>query len=181
MRTTIAIILALLLPGLATAKRPQPVVAGERLEIQAVDLDGNGVDHEDSRFRGKVLFVTAWATWCPPCLSEIPTLIDLQSRLGEQGLVVVAVAFERGESAGERRELLRAFAAERGIDYLVLDGGEPEQFAEAFPNVDEAHGLPLEFVIGRDGRLVDARNGRGYKKRWARNLEQELLDLLAAP
>jgi thiol-disulfide isomerase/thioredoxin len=180
-RNAIAILLILLLPGAVAAKRPQPVVAGERLEFRAVDLDGNAVTDDDERFRGKVLYITAWATWCPPCIGEIPTLVDLQSRLGEQGLVVVAIAFEHGETAAERRTPLRDFAAERGISYLVLDGGTPDEFVDTLPGVDNVRGLPIEFVVGRDSRVVAARISKGYSKRWARKLEQELAGLLAVP
>ena len=174
------VLLLVLLAGPLDAGRGQPVVEGKRLEFRLPDLDGNQIGWDDPRFRNKVLFVTAWATWCPPCISEIPTLVDLQSRLGSEGLVLVAIAFEHGDEPEERRARLRAFVGERGINYLVLDGGQPEEFALALPAVDNVHGLPVEFVIDRQGRVVNARNSRGYRKRWARKLEQELLGLLGA-
>jgi thiol-disulfide isomerase/thioredoxin len=172
------VLLIALLAGPLDAGRGQPVVEGGRLEFRLPDLEGNQVGSDDPRFRDSVVFVTAWGTWCPPCISEIPTLVDLQFRLGDEGLVVVAIAFEHDDGGGERRERLRAFVEEHGINYLVLDGGRPEDFTLALPAVDNVHGLPVEFVIDRQGRVVDARNSRGYRKRWARKLEQELLGLL---
>jgi len=156
-------------------------IEGEELTFAFLDLDGRTVRASDPEFRGKVLLVDLWGTWCPPCVTEIPTLTDLQRRLGERGLVVVAIAFESEDEEGaSRRARLREFVAGHDINYLVLDGQAPRDSDEALPGLRNVKGFPVEILIGRDGRPVDVRNSYGYSYRWARKLERELLELLDA-
>jgi len=160
----------------------QPYLEGDELTFAFLDLDGRTVRSSDPAFQGKVLLVDLWGTWCPPCVDEIPTLVDLQERLGERGLIVVAIAFEdEDEDGGSRREMLRAFVEQHRINYLVLDGQAPQDADEALPDLKNVRGFPVEILIGRDGRPVDVRNGYGYSKRWARKLERELVELLDTP
>jgi thiol-disulfide isomerase/thioredoxin len=170
-----AIVLAASAPA-AAAK--QPWVEGDRLEFRLPDLHGQLVGSSDERFAGKVLLVDLWATWCAPCITEIPTLVELQDRFGERGLVIVAIAFEADESPDQRRERLRRFVDEQGINYLVVDGGLPADFESALPAVRDVRGFPVEILIDRAGRVASARNGYGYKKRWARKLSREVEALL---
>lgn len=128
-----------------------------------------------------MLLVDLWATWCPPCITEIPTLVALQSEYGDRGLVIVAIAFEAEESADERRNRLREFVEQRGINYLVLDGGTPGDFETALPAVENVRGFPVEILIDRSGRVVVSRNGYGYKKKWERELRREIEELLTKP
>jgi thiol-disulfide isomerase/thioredoxin len=159
----------------------QPFVEGDRLDFDLPDLSGEPVSSADPRFAGKVLLVDLWATWCPPCISEIPTLVELQARHRDGGLVIVAIAFEAEDQGGERRARLREFVAEQGINYLVLDGGRPEDFDDAFPSVKNVRGFPVEILIDRSGGVASSRNGYGYKKKWAARLGREIEALLAEP
>jgi thiol-disulfide isomerase/thioredoxin len=172
------LVLAAALPANAAK---QPRVEGERLEFRIPDLDGNPVSLSDERFAGKVVLVDLWGTWCPPCVSEIPTLVDLQERYREQGLVIVAIAFEADADPESRRAYLREYVAEQGVHYLVLDGGPPEAFETALPAVKNVRGFPIEIFIGRDGKVVEARNSFGFKASWAKKLTRELETLLHDP
>ena len=156
----------------------EPYLDGERLEFRLADLDGNWVESTDERFAGKVVLIDLWATWCPPCLTEIPTFVDLQERYRGQGLVIVGIAFEYEEQADARRLQLREFVEQRGINYLVLDGGSSEDFRTALPGIKNISGLPVEILVDRGGLVIDTRNGYGYKKRWARRLDREISGLL---
>ena len=127
-----------------------------------------------------MLLIDLWATYCPPCLTEIPTFIDLQERLGDRGLVVVGIAFEAEEDPQERRGRLREFVEQREINYLILDGGTWSDLPVALPGLQGVRGMPVEILVDRDRRVVEARNGYGYKKRWARKLEATLIELLDA-
>ena len=168
----------LLMASVAPAVAKQPWVEGDKLEFTLPDLQGQVVDSSDERFSGKVLLVELWATWCPPCLSEISTLIELQSKYEDRGLVIVAIAFEGDKRPEGRREQLQEFVEQNNINYLVLDGGLPEDFESSLPGVRNVRGFPVEILVDRQGRVTAARNGYGYKKRWARNLDREIESLL---
>ena len=127
------LVLAILAGPVLAGKKPW--VEGDSLEFALHDLDGNPVASTDERFDGKVLIVDLWGTWCPPCLSEIPTLNDFHRSYGERGLVIVAIAFEDHEDPDSRRAYLRGFVEDNQIEYLVLDAGEAEDFEAALPNV----------------------------------------------
>jgi thiol-disulfide isomerase/thioredoxin len=170
------IIVILIASGSLSAKEPR--VEGDILSFKLYDLEDNLVSSADSAFAGKVLFVTLWGTWCPPCVSEVPTFNDLQRRYGDDGLVIIGIAFEPDSVEAVRVVRLRDFAKEKKIEYLVLDGGATTEFSDALPMVKDVKGLPIEILIDRSGKVVDCRNGYGYKKKWARKLEKELKALL---
>lgn len=173
--------LVLLLSISALQAKKQPWVDGGRVHFELSDLDGHPVRSDDARFDGKVVLLDLWGTWCPPCLTEIPTFVELQKRYGDDGLVVVGIAFERQEDAAARRQHLRAAMEKNGIDYLVLDGGTIADFETAVPDLRDVTGFPVEVLIGRDGKVAAARNGFGYRKRWARRLDDEVRGLLGLP
>ena len=181
-RTTriLLLILGMAMPAAAphafAAKNPR--IDGETLPFRLHELDGTPVASSDERFGGKIVLLDLWGTWCAPCIGEIPTLNDLQARYGDHGLQIVGIAFERIEDDAERRAHLEKFAAEHRIGYLLLDGGWVREFEDVLPTIRDVKGFPIEVVIGRDGEVVDIRNGYGYSKRWARKLEKELAGLL---
>jgi thiol-disulfide isomerase/thioredoxin len=172
---------ALLMLAASAAAARKPWVEGARLEFELTDLRGEPVSSADHKFAGKVLLIDLWATWCPPCISEIPPLIELQDRLGDRGLLIVAIAFEHDEDPESRRERLQRFVQERGINYLVLDGGSTKEVESALPSLRGVTGLPVEILIDRTGRVTETRNGYGFKKSWLRKLNRELEALLNEP
>jgi thiol-disulfide isomerase/thioredoxin len=156
----------------------EPEVNGDVLEFNLPDLQGNIVTNADSVFVGKVIFMTIWGTWCPPCRSEIPTFIDLQKKYKDEGLVILAIAFEKNRDDLTRKEYLQSFVHEQKINYLVLDGGDTSEFSYALPQIEDVDGLPIEIVIDRTGKVVETRNGYGYTESWAEELEENLQNLL---
>ena len=144
--------------GLAcyAAQDIEPTVEGDVLTFTASDLDGNTVTHEDERFKDKVVLVDIWGTWCPPCRQSIPKLVELQDEFGENGFAIVEVAFEEDGDATERRNALKAFAEEHGINYLVLDGGNTGDVSEVFPTLEGFRGYPTMVIVGRDGKVTHA-------------------------
>jgi len=178
-RQLVAVAVIASLVRVASPEAREPSVKGDSLVFALHDLEGNVVASSDERFKGKVVFVTIWGTWCSPCISEVPTFIDLHDRYVEDGLVILAIAFEREKAVDVRREGLRRFSREHEINYLVLDGGATSDFSTALPMIEHVKGLPIEIIIDRAGVVVESRNGYGYKKKWARKLEKELKKLLA--
>ena len=117
--------------ALTAAHAKEPFVEGDELSFRLHDLAGRDVTSSDERFHGKVVFVDIFGTWCTPCLSTIPTLRKLHADYSGDGLVIVAIAFEHGDDADERRGYLRWFVESNGISYLVLDGGAIGAFSSA--------------------------------------------------
>lgn len=157
-----------------------PRVETEILDFELPGLTGANYAASDKIFADKVLLVTLWGTWCPTCISEIPALNSLQARFGDEEFAVVAIAFERDADAGVRRRGLGAFVEQHEIDYLVLDGGATESFSSSLPMVKGVTGFPVEILIDRNGRVVECRNGYGYSKEWAQELEERIAGLLYA-
>lgn len=107
--------------------------------------DGAGETLDLSAFRGKVVLVNLWATWCAPCRDEMPALDRLQARLGGEDFQVVAVAEERGGPAKAQ-----AFLEEIGAGNLNLYIDPTMRSARAW----QAPGLPTSFLLDRQGREI---------------------------
>jgi len=113
--------------------------------------DVNGKDVRLADYKGKVVLLDFWATWCVPCKIEIPIFIDLYNRYKAQGFEVVSIVLL------DRFANAKPYAAKMQMNYPVLDG-DPEQ-----DKIDDAYGpligLPMSFLIGRDGRLCQKHLG----------------------
>lgn len=113
------------------------------------DLQGN--NQPVSQWRGKVLVVNFWATWCEPCRREIPEFIKLQEQFRGQGLLFVGIALDQ-------KEKVAAYSKEAGINYPVLVGDwEAIELARAAGN--RQGGLPFTVVIDRNGKIAGTRLG----------------------
>lgn len=112
--------------GVATAKSAAP--------------ETKGIDD----YRGDVVLLNIWATWCGPCREEMPSMQRLHERLGPQGLKVVAVSVDEPGSA--RR--IRAFADELGLTFELLHDA-----SKAIELAYQTTAVPESFVIGRDGTI----------------------------
>jgi peroxiredoxin len=112
------------------------------LQLAFRDLAGQRVSLE--RYRGKVLILDFWATWCLPCQVEIPGFIDLYRKYQSAGLEVVGV------TVLDDFKKARPFVEQHGMNYTILDGNDRDDVERAFgPFV----GLPTTLVIGRDGSI----------------------------
>lgn len=104
--------------------------------------DHRGTDHALAAYRGRVVLVNFWATWCEPCREEMPALQALQHRLGPERLVVLAVNY------GESSEKVQRFVQQTPVDFPVLLDRHKET-AKAW----RVRVLPTSFVLGKDGRI----------------------------
>jgi thiol-disulfide isomerase/thioredoxin len=114
---------------------------------QLKDVNGELVSFE--QFKGKVVVVDFWATWCPPCRAEIPGYIDLVRKHAKEGLVIVGISLDQ---AGP--EVVKVFAAKTGINYPLVMGDE--SVVSAFGGVE---GIPTTFLIDRSGQIRDRKVG----------------------
>jgi peroxiredoxin len=110
-------------------------------EFSLIDISDQKLDL--ASYRGKVVLLDFWATWCAPCKTEIPHFIDMQNKYGPQGLQIVGISLD--DSAAP----VRKFYAEQKMNYPVAVGDD--KLAEAYGGV---LGLPIAFVINREGRII---------------------------
>jgi thiol-disulfide isomerase/thioredoxin len=127
------------LPRFEAASPPKPV-PDEPL------LDGAGKEVRLAAFRGKLVVLNFWATWCAPCIKEMPALDRLQAALGPEGVEVVAASEDRGPAA----EKVGAFYAERGIRHLKIYVDPKGNLAQKLG----VRGLPTTILIDPEGREV---------------------------
>jgi cytochrome c biogenesis protein CcmG/thiol:disulfide interchange protein DsbE len=95
-----------------------------------------------SEYRGQVVVLNFWATWCPPCVQEMPSLIQMQQRMREKGVVVVAVSIDVDEAAYHR------FLKTYQVNLLTVR--DPDQKS---PSLYGTHGWPETYIIDRTGMI----------------------------
>lgn len=128
---------------------PASVLGQETIAPQFALKDINGRAVRLSDYRGKVVLVNFWATWCPPCRAEMPDLIRLQSEHAKQGLQIIGITYPP-----ERRARVRRFARSLKVNYPIVLG--TRQIKARFSSDDT---LPLTVVINRDGKVSDIISG----------------------
>jgi thiol-disulfide isomerase/thioredoxin len=152
---TAALVCLLVAPGLGAAAEgegdmPDRTKLGEFVPstqpfpapaISLVDTNGQSVDL--SELKGKLVIVNLWATWCEPCLREMPSLERLQSRLGER-IAVLAVSEDRGGNKS-----VEPFIAKLGLKSVKIYIDPKSEVGHAFG----ARGLPTSFLIDGEGKV----------------------------
>jgi thiol-disulfide isomerase/thioredoxin len=118
-----------------------------RMDFTLPDLDSNDVTLDS--FKGKVVLLNFWATWCGPCKAEIPGFVELQAKYKDD-LVVV------GFSVDDPADKARAFATEYKINYPILLGLGRDEVQDAYGPI---WGIPTSFLIGRDGKVCKKHMG----------------------
>lgn len=126
------------------------------------DLAGKSVSL--SSFKGKVVLLNFWATWCGPCKAEIPGFVELQAKYKDT-LVVV------GYSVDDPADKAQAFATEYKINYPILLGEGKEDVQDAYGPI---WGIPASFIISKDGRVCKKHMGIAPKAVF----EKELVALM---
>ena len=117
--------------------------ASAALDLTLTDLDGREVSL--ASFKGKVVLLYFWATWCGPCHAEIPDLVALQDSYPEDLVVLGIVWFDEFDAD------VHALVSEYQIDYPVLDGNNHPEIEQLY---GEIPGLPVSVFIDRDGHVV---------------------------
>lgn len=155
------LILVLLLSALQAQVMGQGRGKAPALELR--DLRGRTVRLSD--YRGKVVLLNFWATWCPPCRAEMPDLVKWQQQYRKKGLRVIGVTFPPTELA-EVREFVQSVR----VNYPILLG---EKETKAL--FDSGETLPITVVIDRDGKVREVIEGILLEEEF----EQKIKPLLA--
>lgn len=130
-----------------------------RLDFQLKDM--NGVDVKLESFKGKVILLNFWATWCGPCKAEIPSLVELQEKYADD-LVVL------GFSVDDPAEKMKPYAEEYKVNYPLLVGNGREDVQNAFGPL---LGIPVSVIIGRDGIIAKKHTGIATKEQFEREIQ----------
>ncbi len=115
--------------------------------ILANAVDGKNVNSD--AFQGKALLITFFATWCPPCMQEIPTLVELQQEFAQKGFSVVGLSVDQGGTAEVAR-----LVEQQEINYPVLMAD-----AETAENFGGVFGIPISFLVNKSGNVVKSYTG----------------------
>ena len=135
--------------SLTTPDLPSNIIGNKRPDFSLPDV--TGTIRNISEWDGKLIAVNFWATWCLPCLKEIPELVDLQARYGDQGFQVIGIALQRPDELGE-------FINDHKMNYPVLAGEAAVILvAESYGNLLGA--LPYTAIIDPTGKVVFTKAG----------------------
>lgn len=126
-------------------------VAGASTRMPPFSLSSavGGQTVSSATFKGKVLLVTFFATWCPPCRQEVPSLIQLNNKFGPQGFSVIALSVDQGGSEGVAK-----FVKKENINYPVLMSNRST--TRDFGGIV---GIPTAFLVNREGNVVKRYSG----------------------
>jgi len=156
-------------PAVDASNNSEPVLAcpadakPANLDFTLKDVEGKDVSLQS--FKGKVIVLDFWATWCGPCKVEIPRFIEFQQKYGSKGLQIVGI------SVDDTADKLVPYVKEMGMNYPVLQGLGHDAVQDAYGPI---LGIPVSVMISRDGKVCATHTGLTGKDVF----EQEIQSLL---
>ena len=136
-------IAVLLAANTSSIAEPKPVAPNWQLR----DINGEPISLAD--FKGKVVILDFWATWCPPCRMEIPGSVTLQRKYQDRGLVIIGVSLDK-----QGPSVVKPFMRELGMNYPVVMGDE--KIVSDYGGIEA---IPTTFIIDRQGKVVTVHQG----------------------
>jgi peroxiredoxin len=119
--------------------------------------DMNGAEVKLASLKGQVILLNFWATWCGPCLIEMPSFVKIQQQYKDKGFQAIGV------SVDDPPEALAPFAKKHGINYPLLVGMEREDLQQAYGGI---FGIPISFIISRDGKVCRRQIGPASREQF---------------
>lgn len=120
-----------------------------RPDLALAGLDGK--EHRLSKYQGKRVLINFWASWCGPCLAEIPALQAAQHKFGDQGAIVLGIAMDEPDR-------VRAFLANHPVSYPILIG-QMESPSTSLRFGDTAEVLPFSVLLDEQGHVIAIQHG----------------------
>lgn len=155
-RIRLILLLTILLPAGAVAGTPST----EQAELSLADLQGQ--QHALADYRGKILIVNFWATWCGPCKHEMPLFSDALKHYGDERVQVIAISLDDNSTRGK----IPAFAEKQKMSSLILLGN-----TEAMKKLGLGEAVPATAFIDGEGRVVAKILGEVSKSELKRRLD----------
>jgi thiol-disulfide isomerase/thioredoxin len=115
-------------------------------------LDGTTFKLQDKK--GKVILLNAWATWCGPCIAEMPHLIEMQDKFASKGFEIIGL-----DSDNEPKDAIEAFVGKQKLNYQIA--WADEAFMTEMIKVSRLSGIPQSLLINREGQLTGVFTGGG--------------------
>jgi peroxiredoxin len=124
--------------------------------------DVNNKDVNLSSYKGKVILLDFWATWCGPCKIEIPWFLEFQTKYAKDGLQVIGV------SVDDTVDKLKPFISQMKMTYPVLQGLDHDDMQDAYGPI---FGVPVTVLISRDGKICRKHTGLGSKDEFEKTIK----------
>lgn len=134
-------------------KSDYPMAPEAILKTELKAIDGTTFKIEDKK--GKVVLINLWATWCGPCRSEMPHLIEMQNKYRDQGFEVIGLDTDENETV----EQIKEFAADMKLNYTL--GMSDDKFTREFFRLTGQPAIPQSMLINREGRMTGLFTGAG--------------------
>lgn len=133
----------------------------EPFHFEGLDINGQKVSSTDPRFAGKVVLVTITGTWCPNCHDEAPVLVEFYRKYKDQGLEVVALAYEYTGDVARDLEQLKIYAKRHAIEFPLLLAGTTEagEIARTLPQLENFGAYPTTIYLNREGKVTHIHAG----------------------
>lgn len=148
--------------SVSVTETTSPIIGTTRPEFVMMDIEGNIRNIKD--WDGQIVLLNFWATWCPPCLEEIPGFIEVQQELENRGFQIIGVAVDNEEN-------VREFANEMEMNYPILAGEmEAIELSQKYGNSIGA--LPFSAIIDKNGKVTHTIMGELNKDRLISILKQ---------
>ncbi|MFA5983823.1 MAG: TlpA disulfide reductase family protein [Methylococcaceae bacterium] len=163
----VLVAMAALLAGILSRQHPQlaqPMQNQPLLDFSFPDVAG--APHSITEWQGKLLIINFWATWCPPCLKEIPVFVELQEHYANHGVQFIGIAIED-------RAVIEEFMANNKINYPMLAGENAAiSISQKLGNLVNA--VPFSIVVNRQNQIILIHPGEFNKQQLTKIIENEL-------
>jgi thiol-disulfide isomerase/thioredoxin len=135
----------ILKPNIESEANNAPAGPMADFNLRLVNSQGEPVNMED--YRGQVIFINIWATWCPPCIAEMPGINNLYHKMKDEDVVFLMISVDDDFEKAKRFNARRGF----GFDVYALNGNLPRMY--------HSQSIPTTFVINAKGELVMTHKG----------------------
>jgi len=121
-------------------------LSGTAIDFEAVDINGKSI--KLTEFKGKIVILDFWATWCPPCIKEIPNLKKIYSKYKDEDFEIISIALER-----KPKEHALKFVSDKKMDWVhIIDKDKGREIATEY----KIRYIPTMYVINKKGEIIES-------------------------